>query len=99
GAAGVLLPEPVEELRHLLVRPHPRGPALEAREDAVGVELLVRLAAHPAVEPPAVRPVALDPDPGEAVLLDEPPAEQRPPPVVLVRAVGRLPHAHEPGPG
>jgi len=45
----------------------------------------------------AVRPVALDGDEGEPLLLDQPAGDGGPPGVVLVGAVGRLTEQHHPG--
>ena len=97
GQSEVPLVQPVEELGDVPVRPHPRRPPFEPGQEPVDVEVLVVQTSHPAVDPPAVGPVALDPDPGEATFRDEAPAEQGPPAVVLVGAVRGLAEAHEPG--
>jgi len=96
GTGDVPLMKPAQEVGALLVRPHPGRPSLEVAENPVHVEILIVLAPHPAVDPPAVGPVALDSDPAEAVFLDEAAAQLRPPSVVLVGAVRCLADTDEP---
>ena len=73
--------QPVEEFGHIRVCPHPGRPAIEMGQNAARIEVLLVLSPHPAVDPPAVRPITLDTDPGEAVGHDEPTAQFCSPPV------------------
>ncbi len=58
--------QPPGERGDLGVGPHPRGPAVEARQHLAGVLGCARRAHHGAVHGLAVRPVALHGDEGEA---------------------------------
>ena len=81
--------QPLQERDDVGVAPHPaREPAeVGQRLARVGVG---RLPAHPAVHPVGVRPVRLDRDGGEALLVDQPPGDAGPLAVELVGPVGGL---------
>src|SRR6185503_6314342 len=68
----IAVAHPAHEVEDVGVAPHPRGEAAEVAERTDGVKI-APLAADVAVDAQAVRPVALDGDGGEALLLDEPP--------------------------
>jgi hypothetical protein len=93
----VVVAKPCDEVGDLLVGPHPRRPAREVGERAVGVDVCSVPALHPLVDVEAIGPVALDGDEREASFRDEPPGQLGAPAVVLRRAVRGLAEQHVPG--
>ena len=67
GDVAVVLAHPVDEVRHLLIAPHPGRKALEGRVVAFRHGAM----AHVSVDARRIGPVGLDRDDGEAVLLDQ----------------------------
>ena len=86
--------QPLDELDHVGVAPHPRGEAPEVGERFYGIDIVAH-AAHVAVDAVGVGPIGLDRDGREAFLLDEPLRDLGALAVELVRAVGRLAEQHE----
>src|SRR5581483_11017548 len=87
--------QPLDELQHLPVRPHPGRPAAETVEHRTGAAVGLRPRLDVAGDSIAVGPVALDGDEGEPLLRDQPPAQPFTPAVILVRAVRCLADQHE----
>ena len=89
--ALIVMAHPVDEGRDVGVAPHPGGKPLE-RRFGVGAW---RPVAHVAVDGGGVRPVRLDGDDGEAVLLDQPAGDRGAGAVEFRRAVARLAEQHD----
>ena len=86
--------QPLDQLDDLLVGPHPRWPTVEGVEHLAGVIPRALEGLDIAVDPITVRPVPLDGDEGEALLLDEPLTERRTPAVILRGSMRRLAEKH-----
>jgi hypothetical protein len=92
---AVVQAQPVRELQHLAVPPHPLRETLEAGQCRVGVRVVVG-ATHVAVHAIRVGPIRFHDDGGEAALRDELLRDLRAGLVKLVGSVRRLADQHEP---
>ena len=82
-------PQPLDEVQHVVVAPHPRREAPEVRQGGVRVGV-ARETHHVAIHPIRVGPIALDRNRGEAMLLDQTPGDAGALSVELVRSVRGL---------
>ena len=82
-------PQPLDEVQHVVVAPHPRREAPEVRQGGVRVAV-ARETHHVAIHPIRVGPIALDRNRGEATLLDQAPGDAGALSVELVRPVRGL---------
>jgi hypothetical protein len=83
--------QPFDEVTDFDISPHP---GREARESFFG-RWFMRVVAHVAVDPRGVRPIRLDGDDVEPVLLDQAPRNRGAGPVELRRAMSRLAEEEE----
>src|SRR5919106_2477740 len=90
----VVRPQPLDELDHVGVAPHPRRKASEVGERLYGIEVIAH-ASHVAVDAVRVGPIGFDRDRREAFLLDQPLGDLGALAVELVRAVRRLAEQRE----
>ena len=86
--------QPLDELDHVGVAPHPGRKTPEAGQRFAGVGVVAG-AAHVAVHARGVGPIGLDGDGHDAAFRDESLRDPGALAVELVRAVGRLPEEHE----
>ena len=95
GEGIVVVAQPLHEVQHVGVAPHPAREALEVPKRRQGVGVVAR-PTHVAIDPVGIGPVRLDGHRGESPLRDEPPRDARPLAVELVGAVGRFADQDEP---
>ena len=89
GTRSVMPAQPLHEVEHIGVAPHPARKALEVPQRGFGVPLLAR-PAHPAVDAIGVGPVCLDRHQAEPLLGDERLRQLGAQAIELVRAVAGL---------
>jgi hypothetical protein len=94
GQRVVVRSQPLDELHHLDVAPHPPGETPEIGERFGGIEIVAGTA-DIAVDPVGVGPVRLDRDGREPLLVDQPLGDPGSLAIELVGAVGRLAEQHK----
>ena len=96
GAGRVVAGEPVDELQHRSVPPHPRREAVEVAERVEG-RVIVARAAYETVDAVGIGPIGLDGHGGETLLLDQTSSDPCSLGIKLVRPVRGFPQQDEPG--
>src|SRR5712671_2182571 len=94
GKGIVVRPQPLDKLDHIGVAPHPSRKAPEVAERLLGIHIVAGIAYKP-VDAVGVRPVRLNRDSRETLLLDEPFRDLRTLAVELVRSMGCLAEEHK----
>src|SRR5918995_3998857 len=94
GLLCVVAMQPVDELEHVTIAPHPARKPLEVAECLKRVAV-VAAASHPAVDAVRVRPVRLHCHCRKTLLLDQPPGYTRALVIKLVSSMAGLPQQHD----